>query len=425
VKLITIDTETYYSKDLGFKTHTTEAYIRHDDFHVIGVSVAVGDEPAQWFSGTHEQIKVWFNQFDWENSAVLAHNTAFDGAILSWKFGINPPVWLDTLSMARALHGVDAGGSLKALAERYQIGVKGTEVENALGLRRVDFSPEQLARYGEYCCNDTELTRDLFRILAQDFPMKELRVIDATLRMFIQPRLILDAATLTQHLHEVREKKAQLLAAAEADSDVLMSNDKFAELLTRLGVEPPRKISARTGKEAWAFAKTDEAFKALLEHHDPRVQVLVSARLGTKTTLEETRTQRLLDIAGRGPLPIPLRYYGARTGRWAGCLVADTQVLVYDPEQGVVSKRITDVLADDLVWDGLEFVAHEGVQFSGYQETIYWDGIEGTADHVVFTDVGEISLQDAMQGKHRIQTPGSPSAHAVEAARKLAGNYKE
>lgn len=338
MKLITVDFETYYSKELGFKSHTTEAYIRHDDFHVIGLSVADGDGPARWFSGTHEQIKVWLNQFDWANSAVLAHNTVFDGAILSWKFGINPLAWLDTLSMARAIHGVDAGGSLKALAERYQIGVKGTEVENAQGLRRVDFSPEHLARYGEYCCNDVELTRDLFHILAQDFPKKELRVIDATLRMFIQPRLILDADMLTQHLHEVREKKAQLLAAAEADSDVLMSNDKFAELLTKLGVEPPTKISARTGKEAWAFAKTDENFKALLEHHDPRVQVLVSARLGTKTTLEETRTQRLLDISARGPLPVPLRYYGARTGRWSADGSINMQNL---PRKSTIKKAIT------------------------------------------------------------------------------------
>lgn len=317
MNIITVDFETYYSKELGFKSHTTEAYIRHDDFHVIGLSVADGEGPARWFSGTHEQIKVWLNQFDWAHSLVLAHNTLFDGAILAWKFGIKPVGWLDTLCMARAIHGVDAGGSLKALAERYGVGVKGTEVENALGLRRVDFSPEHLARYGEYCCNDTELTRDLFRLMAQDFPRKELRVIDATLRMFIEPSLLLDAVMLEEHLEDVKAKKAQLLEAAQANTDDLMSNDKFAELLRALGVEPPVKISARTGKEAWAFAKTDEAFKALLEYPDLRVQALVGARLGTKTTLEETRTQRLMEIAHRGPLPVPLKYYGARTGRWS------------------------------------------------------------------------------------------------------------
>jgi len=136
--------------------------------------------------------------------------------------------------------------------------------------------------------------------------------------MFINPVLELNLPLLESHLESVKEKKARLLAAAEADRDSLMSNDKFAELLTHLGVAPPRKISARTGKETWAFAKTDEEFKELLTHSDPRVQTLVGARLGTKTTLEETRGQRFMDIALRGNLPVPIRYYAAHTGRWGG-----------------------------------------------------------------------------------------------------------
>jgi DNA polymerase len=45
---------------------------------------------------------------------------------------------------------------------------------------------------------------------------------------------------------------------------------------------------------------------------------LVSARLGNKSTLEETRTQRFIDVAKRGLLPVPLKYYAAHTGRWGG-----------------------------------------------------------------------------------------------------------
>ena len=96
-----------------------------------------------------------------------------------------------------------------------------------------------------------------------------------------------------------------------------MSNDKFAALLGKY-VEPPKKISARTGKEAWAFAKTDEEFKKLAEHENENVRDLVNARLANKTTLEETRTQRFIDIANRGLMPVPLRYYAAHTGRWGG-----------------------------------------------------------------------------------------------------------
>ena len=323
MNIICCDFETYYSKELGFKSHTTEEYVRHPDFHEIGVGVAVNDRPATWFSDTRAEIAKYLSQFDWANSFVLAHNTQFDGAILSWRYGVKPKGWLDTLCMARAIHGVEAGGSLKALAEKYNIGIKGTEVDNALGLKRTDFSPEQLARYGEYCCNDVELTRTLFHRfmlpgVGEGFPTKELKVIDCTLRMFIEPTLVLNKDMLAAHLEGVKAKKAALLEAAQADKDTLMSNDKFAQLLMSLGVEPPRKVSPKTGKQAWAFAKTDEEFKALAEHADPRVQALVGARLGTKTTLEETRTQRFIDIASRGPLPVPIKYYAAHTGRWGG-----------------------------------------------------------------------------------------------------------
>ena len=319
MNIITVDFETYYSKALGFKTHTTEEYVRHDDFHVIGVSVAVEDASPEWFSGTHEEIKIWFTRFDWSNAAVLAHNTQFDGAILSWIFGIRPKVWLDTLCMARAVHGVEVGNSLAVLAERYNIGTKGTEVENALGLRREDFTTDQLARYGDYCCNDNAITYGLFsRMMENGFPKGELKVIDITLRMFIEPTLILNQHKLEQHLDNVVKKKEQLLEAADTNRTQIMSNRKFAALLEQFGVSPPEKVSARTGRTTYAFSKTDPGFNSLLEHEDFRVQTLVAARLGVKTTLEETRAQRFISIAQRGPLPVPIKYYAAHTGRWGG-----------------------------------------------------------------------------------------------------------
>jgi DNA polymerase len=319
MNLITIDFETYYDRDFSLSKITTEEYIRSDLFEVIGVSVKVNNEEAEWASGTHQQIKQWLqSSFEWERGFVLAHNTLFDGAILSWRFGINPRGWLDTLCMGRALHGVEVGGSLKALTERYGLGAKGTEVVNALGKRRVTFKRHELAQYGDYCINDVELTYKLFNILAKDFPKQELRVIDQTLRMFIDPMLELDGDMLQQHLIGIKQIKEDLLTSSGVDKAELMSNEKFAELLRSFGVEPPMKVSPATGKQTYAFAKSDEEFKALAEHEDLRVQTLVEARLGNKSTLEETRTQRFIDISKRGKLPVPIRYYAAHTGRFGG-----------------------------------------------------------------------------------------------------------
>ena len=316
--LITIDFETYYDKEYSLSKLTTEEYIRDPKFQVIGVSVKVNNRDTEWASGTHEEIKTYLQTFNWKEAMLLAHNTMFDGAIASWRYNILPRAYADTLCIARAVHGVEAGGSLKALVERYDLGAKGTEVIQALGKRREDFTAEELARYGDYCINDVDLTYELFKVLTRGFPRKELKLIDLTLRMFVDPILDLDLGLLEQHLEDIKVAKDDLLISSGVSREDLMSNPKFAEVLKSLDIIPPTKVSLRTGKETFAFAKSDEEFKALAEHDDVRVQAAVSARLGVKSTLEETRTQRFIDISKRGLLPVPVRYYAAHTGRWGG-----------------------------------------------------------------------------------------------------------
>jgi DNA polymerase I-like protein with 3'-5' exonuclease and polymerase domains len=320
MSIITLDFETYYDPAYSLSKMTTESYIRDPRFEVIGVAVKVDNEPTVWFSGTHEETRAFlYDSYDWENSFALAHNTMFDGAIMSWRFGIKPKVWLDTLCMSRALHGIEVGGSLKVVAERYGVGEKGTEVVAAKGKRRADFTDEELARYASYCVNDVDLTHDIFSIMGRKFPKGELKLIDLTLRMYIDPVLDLDTGLLEMHIEKIKDWKDQLMIdAGITDKKELMSNQKFAELLRGFDVVPPTKISATTGKETYAFAKSDEGFKALAEDEDVRVQLLVAARLGNKSTLEETRTQRFIDISKRGLLPVPIRYYAAHTGRWGG-----------------------------------------------------------------------------------------------------------
>lgn len=352
MKLIVIDFETYYTDNLGFRTQTTEEYVRDPKFEVIGVSVQVDDGEPQWFSGDKAATQKWLRQFDWKNSMALAHNMLFDGSILHWVFGITPAVMLDTLCMARALHGVDAGGSLAKLAERYQVGVKGTEVVAAKDKTRADFSEEELARYGEYCCNDVRLTYDLFNIMAKEFPFEELQLIDMTLRMFTHPLLYVDQDGLQARLDELRDEKATLLSSlmeglkADNAEDVrkkLSSNKQFADVLKSFNIEPPMKTSPTTGKETWALAKKDEGFIALTEHDDPFIQQLCAVRLGTKSTLEEKRIERFMDIGkrNRGRIPIPLKYYGAHTGRWSGTDKVNFQNLPSrDPKKKALKKAI-------------------------------------------------------------------------------------
>jgi DNA polymerase len=329
MKFITLDFETFYDTGFSLSNLTTEEYIRDERFQVIGVGIKIDDQETKWITGTHNYIKSRLVEIDWNEAILLCHNTQFDGAILSFIFNIIPAIYLDTLGMARAKHGVDVGGSLAYLVERYNLGKKGTEVINAKGKRLQEFTKDELEKYGEYCKNDVELTYKLYNILSQNFPTNELKLIDLTLRMYMEPVLCLDDALLSDRLDEVETEKKELLGNLmvrlecedeECVRKKLASNKQFAELLEEHNVEVPLKISPATDKETFALAKNDEGFIALTEHEDPFIQELCAVRLGTKSTIEESRIKRFLDIGSRnkGKLPIPLKYYGAHTGRWAG-----------------------------------------------------------------------------------------------------------
>jgi DNA polymerase len=357
MKIVTFDAETYYDREYSLSKITTEDYVRSPQFELIGFAIKTNDGPTQWVP--KPQCEAFIRSFDWSDAMVVCQNTAFDGAILNWHYGVEPMVWADTLGMSRALYPHDKAHSLKAQAERMGVGVKGEEVLNAIGKRYADFYDAELARYAAYCINDVELTYDIFKMYMEaGFPKQELKLIDLTLRMFIEPVLELDADKLRDHLEEVKDLKQTLLYSVRAmlstDADLevrqdmwaldndglkalLMSNDKFAKVLQSLGIRPPTKISPTTGKVAWAFAKTDEAFKALEEHEDGRVQAVVAARLGNKTTLEETRTERFIGMARRGKFPVPLRYYGAHSGRWSGQDSVNLQNL---PSRGANAGKI-------------------------------------------------------------------------------------
>jgi len=327
VQIVTIDFETFYDTGFSLSRMTTEEYIQDDQFQVIGVAIKINDDKTEWYIG--DDCAKALAEIDWANSMLLCHNTQFDGAILKWYYGFEPAGYFDTLSIARALHGINAGGSLKALAERYKLGEKGTEVVDAKGMRLEDFPEHQLRQYGVYCKNDVKLTYDLFKVISIGFPVDELKLIDITLKMFISPTLQLDTEILKVRLQEVKEGKTLLLEglmkklacdSAEAVRKKLASNKQFAELLEEIGIPCPMKISPTTGKETYALAKNDTGFMALTEHEDVFVQELCNVRLGTKSTMEEARIERFISIATRNnnQLPIPLKYYGAHTGRWAG-----------------------------------------------------------------------------------------------------------
>lgn len=315
-RILTCDFETYWCTKTGYTLSkmTTEEYIRDQRFKVHGCGFNWYDEEgaAHWVTG--DTVPQYLAAIDWSEVAVLAHNAQFDATILAWHYGVQPAFILDTLSMARALRGVEVGNSAAKLADAFGLPPKGKALHNTDGL--VDLPREVEEELAEYCVHDVQLAEAFFDRMREGFPKKELRLIDMTIKMYSRPLLQLDKTMLADAILEEKEKREGLLRRLGVAETVLASNDQFADLLESLGVEAPQKISKTTGKSAWAFAKNDAAFQALQNGEDENIALLCETRLAVKSTLQRTRAQRFFDIAGRGALPVPLSYFGAGTGRW-------------------------------------------------------------------------------------------------------------
>jgi DNA polymerase bacteriophage-type len=315
-RILVIDFETRWDrKDYTLSKMTTEQYIRDERFKAFGVCMKFlnDEEPAEWVP--HDRIPDVLKTYNWNNTAVLAHNAQFDVAILSWVYGVKPCFVFDSLSMARALRGIEVGNSLAKLADEYGLPPKGNAVHSTDGL--LELTPEIEKELADYCAHDTFLCEEVFKRLVQGYPAKELRLIDMTLKMFTNPVLDLDKEMLSEAIEEERTKRHALLSKLGIEETALASNQQFADVLQSMGVEPPTKVSKTTGRKTLALAKNDALFQALLNSDNEDVALLCEARLAVKSTLERTRAQRFLDIASRGSLPVPLNYYGAHTGRWS------------------------------------------------------------------------------------------------------------
>jgi DNA polymerase len=314
--VLVIDFETAWDRrEYTLSKMTTEEYVRDPRFKAWGLCWKEVGEDAypMWVRG--EAIAEWAEQIDWSTTAVLAHNAQFDVTILSWRYGVQPCFIFDTLSMARALRGIEVGNSLAKLAEDFGLPPKGQAVHSTDGMLD-EISEEVEDELAQYCAHDVVLCEGIFDRLLPGYPAKELRLIDMTLKMYTRPLLELDKEMLAKAIEDERNAREGLLHRLGVDEASLASNEQFAEALRELGVEPPKKTSKTTGKETYALAKNDALFQSLINGDREDVALLCEARLKVKSTSERTRAQRFLDIAHRGRLPVPLSYFGAGTGRW-------------------------------------------------------------------------------------------------------------
>jgi DNA polymerase len=316
--IVTLDYETFYSDDytLAGKLNTSE-YVRDDRFHVHGVAIKKGNGKTLWYTGRN--IALALKEIDWSKTAMVCHNTAFDGFVTSEVYGHKPAFYVDTLSMSRATRGHATKHDLDTVAKSFGHGGKVKRDALANTKNKMQLTKDEEAKLGGYAIDDVEDTYKIFWNMYPYMPDDELRLIDITMRMFCDPVLEVDIPRVKAELEKELGAKAGALQRAGVQVEDLMSNEKFAQLLKEAGAQLPQKISPSTGKLTYAFAKSDLAFQELMKNGNEKVRALCEARLKVKSTIGETRANRFLEAGRDGKkLPILLNYSGAHTHRWSG-----------------------------------------------------------------------------------------------------------
>jgi len=323
VDIVTLDFETFFDDGYTLSKMTTEHYVRDPRFKAHGAGIRWPDGRVEWFDdGAHCTLRNKLRGIDWDKTACLAHHAHFDGLILNHHYGIRPAFWFDTLSMARALIGNHLSAGLGSLAEQFGLGAKDVPYDVFRGKHWSELTDHEQRWVGEGCCHDVQLTWDIFLRLASAFPDEEYELVDATVRMFTEPKLVGDTDLLAEIWQEEQAAKAALLAELGITGEALRKNEVFANLLRARGVEPGVKAGKpdKDGgeREIYAFAKTDVFMRDLLEGDDDSLVLLAEARLSEKSNLVATRSARLGWMSTRGSMCVYLGYAAAHTKRWGG-----------------------------------------------------------------------------------------------------------
>jgi DNA polymerase len=309
--LVGIDFETYYDREYSLRKLSMTEYLRDQRFMVHGAAVKVDGEPARWLDA--EALPEFVRRLARTPGVVIyGHNVKFDGAILAWRYGLDPQMWIDTMGMSRAIIGGSLPShSLDSVAKHLGLPGKTGAAALVAAMGQRQLSPDLRGQLASYAVSDIENTYQIMRILSRDFPAREYKVLDWTVRMFVKPLLVLNHGLLLSLRDAEIEMREKVLAEIQREAVDLRSNDRLAALLMAAGVDPPTKVSKRTGNVTWAFSAKDAAFVALKNHEDPTVAALVSARLSVKSSIEETRAAAYAAVAATGAWPVDLGYSGA------------------------------------------------------------------------------------------------------------------
>jgi DNA polymerase len=310
--IIVVDFETYFDTAIKYdlKNISMTEYINDPRFEIFGLGVMLDGESC-WIP--KDKVLTFLHAHDWSKYRIIGHNIKFDGAILSWKYGVKPLEWVDTKALAMAVLGSTIPSfSLKKLAEHLNLPAKGELNIDGKKILTADEEKE----LAEYCLRDVEITQKLYEKLMISFPPKELDIMDWTIRAFVEPKLVINKKLARQIVISINTRKELVLNNTAINKKVFASNQQFAEYLKSLGYELPMKKNPK-GVLIPALAMGDPEFLAMCNSSDEKLKQICLVRKEVKKTMEVKRAEKLQKLGDLYPFDIV--FSGAtQTHRFSG-----------------------------------------------------------------------------------------------------------
>jgi DNA polymerase len=418
VSILWLDTETFNETPITYGTYRYAETARVDI-----ASYAIDDSPVQVIDFTEDDPHdVWMFQDLLKNAEIIiAHNAMFDRNVLRLgDLKIEVPIKKWRCSMVKALlHGLPGGlDKLCGILNVPQDLAKMKEGRALMMLfckpqgknRKVRIAdrtthPKEWAQYLDYAKHDISAMREVWkRLPSWNYSEAKGGALERDLWHFDQK--VNDRGVCV-------DRPLVLAAIRATDAEQIRIKERTQDLT---GYDP------ETGEGLESSTKRDRMLEFILQDYGVGLADLTKATIA-KLLEEDALPPGLIELLrlrqqasqtstakynafnrgcnSDGRLRGMLQFSGAaRTRR--DCLAEGTLVAVRN-QDGVTEKPIEKVLLTDEVWDGGDWVGHEGVVFSGEKEVVTYDGVTATLEHNVWLDdTTRVPLKEAIASGRKL-----------------------
>ena len=317
MKTVTLDFETYYAVKYSLSSLSYTDYIYDPRFKVELVGIKQGNLPTQVYPNL---VELWKLSQTEEKILFIMHKASFDLMIMK-KLNLLPRNYkVFCTEAAGRLLVPKISHSLNNLSIMFGLGQKTKALKLMKDKHFSDLTAQKQKAMVEYTVQDVELTYSLHQALKDHVPEKEKALMDHSFKIWVSSKLRVDTEKAKRLIKEDEEQRKKIIVASGVDEKTLSSNNKYTELLKKLEVEVPYKTSPRTGKKAPALGQADHEYQVMMTNY-PQYTKIYAARKAAKSTITQTRLQRLIQVGEQtgGELPVLLHYAGAeQTKRYSG-----------------------------------------------------------------------------------------------------------